>query len=144
MQDQDIINEEERHEAATEEPTTVGCPSLGPKVLPSGFDGVDPEDGLPKLVKKCASTPQTIVFETIRPSGLKLAAEWEAEDTGHSAQAFLYHGDKCVCQIRFFNTFQSRNLGRQITRHALNGLVSVVGHAKRNRENNKAKNGGLA
>lgn len=42
MQDQDIINEEERHEAATEEPTTLGCPSLGPKVLPSGFDGTEP------------------------------------------------------------------------------------------------------
>ena len=44
MQDQDIINEEERHEAATEEPTTLGCPSLGPKVLPSGFDGTEPGD----------------------------------------------------------------------------------------------------
>ena len=42
MQDQDIINEEERLEAATEEPTTLGCPSLVPKVLPSGFDGVEP------------------------------------------------------------------------------------------------------
>ena len=30
MNDQDIINEEERHEAATEEPITLGCPSLGP------------------------------------------------------------------------------------------------------------------
>lgn len=42
MQDQDIINEEERHEAATETPAFLGCPSLGPKVLPSGFDGVEP------------------------------------------------------------------------------------------------------
>ena len=41
----DVINEEERHEAATEEPMTVGCPSLGPKVLPGGFDGVEPGDG---------------------------------------------------------------------------------------------------
>ena len=41
----DVINEEERHEAASEEPTTVGCPSLGPKVLPGGFDGVKPGQG---------------------------------------------------------------------------------------------------
>ena len=41
----DVINEDERHEAATEEPTTVGCPALGPKVLPGGFDGVEPGQG---------------------------------------------------------------------------------------------------
>ena len=38
----DIISEDERHEAATEEPSFSGCPALGPKVLPSGFDGVEP------------------------------------------------------------------------------------------------------
>lgn len=32
MRDQDMI----------EEPATVGCPSLGLKKLPSGFDGVEP------------------------------------------------------------------------------------------------------
>ena len=40
----DVINEEERHEAATEEPTTVGCPSLGLGKLPGGFDGVEPRE----------------------------------------------------------------------------------------------------
>ena len=40
----EIINEEERHEAATEEPTTVGCPSLGLGKLPGGFDGVEPRE----------------------------------------------------------------------------------------------------
>ena len=38
MQDQDIINEEDDVARRAEEPTTLGCPSLGPKVLPSGFD----------------------------------------------------------------------------------------------------------
>ena len=60
----DFINEEERHEAATEEPTTVGCPSLGQWKLPGGFDGVEPgEDnhglhglhGLPKGSDPCES-----------------------------------------------------------------------------------------
>ena len=270
----DVITEEERHEAATEEPTTVGCLSLGLGKLPGGFDGVEPEkdleelkrrgaklkacndrsyakmneiarianecvqqtthaaymagqygedyrafgrafceirklvwdsiadvepdyemlawqfarnsfdfskfqeavaavasmkqddfpgvyyspgwlvelakrlsaDGkveLPKLVKRCAKTPQTIVFEFVRPSGLKLSAEWEAEATDHSAQAFLYRDDKCVCQIRFFNDFQTRNVGRIITRNALYGLASLCGHAKRWRENKKAEKGGV-
>ena len=49
----DVINDEERHEAATEEPTFSGCPALGPKVLPSGFDGVEPgkEDKAAKQAK---------------------------------------------------------------------------------------------
>ena len=33
MQDQDIINEEDNVARRAEEPTTLGCPSLGPKVL---------------------------------------------------------------------------------------------------------------
>lgn len=41
----DVISEDERHEAASEEPTFSGCPALGPKVLPSGFDGVEPGKG---------------------------------------------------------------------------------------------------
>ena len=55
MKDQDIINEEELHEAATEEPKTLGCPSLGPKVLPSGFDGVEPAG---EMLKKTQSEQQ--------------------------------------------------------------------------------------
>ena len=37
MNDQD-----EMFEAATELPAFMGCPSLGPKTLPSGFDGTEP------------------------------------------------------------------------------------------------------
>ena len=36
------LTEEERHEAATEEAATVGCPSLGIPKLPGGFDGTEP------------------------------------------------------------------------------------------------------
>ena len=97
---------------------------------------------LPKLEKRCAKTPQTIVFEIVRPSGLKLSAELEAEATCHSAQAFLYRDDKCVCQIRFFNTFQTRSVGRQVTICALHGLVSLAGKNKRKKENKKAEKGG--
>lgn len=40
----DVITDDERHEAATEEPTTIGCPSLGLGKLPGGFDGVEQEE----------------------------------------------------------------------------------------------------
>ena len=42
-------------------------------------------------------------------------------------------------EIRFFNDFQTRNVGRSITRNALYGLASLCGHAKRWRENKKAE-----
>ena len=41
----DVNSEDERHEAATEEPSFSGCPAHGPKVLPGGFDGVEPGKG---------------------------------------------------------------------------------------------------
>ena len=105
------------------------------KRLSAGRGG---RDGTGEIERRIAKTPQTIVFETISPSGLKLSAEWEAEETCHGAQAFLYKDDKCVCQIRFFNTFQTRNVGSHITRGALYALTSLCGHAKRWRENKKA------
>ena len=42
MQDQDIISEDERHEAASETPAFLGCPQHMPTHLPGGFDGVEP------------------------------------------------------------------------------------------------------
>ena len=60
MQDQDIISEDERHEAATETPAFLGCPQHMPTHLPSGFDGVEPGDGrartpaAPKMDDKAA------------------------------------------------------------------------------------------
>ena len=192
----DVITDEERHEAASEEPTTVGCPSLGLARLPGGFDGAesatvpeyewmarimtsdwfDPEqlakaieaeaakrpidyptfytprwlaelakrlsgkkDRLQPLDKRIAKTPQTIVFETIRPSGMRLSAEWEAESTCHGAQAYLYKEGKCVCRIEFLNEFQSRNVGRAITLMALKGLCSVVGRNAMKKANRKAR-----
>ena len=58
MQDQDIISEDERNEeyppakqpegaarrGATETPAFLGCPQHMPTHLPSGFDGVEPEE----------------------------------------------------------------------------------------------------
>ena len=68
MQDQDIINEEERQEAATEEPTTLGCPSLGPCAIPSGADGTEPaEDVKDKGYINCTSCEDKFICPHAAP-----------------------------------------------------------------------------
>lgn len=148
MQDQDIINEDERHEAATETPIgevkDVGEGEQRNVPLahfPSGADGTEPGEGL-KLVKRFAKTPHTVVWQMTLPSGRCLSAEWEAESTDHRAQAFLYDDDRCVCQIVFFDGYQSRNVCSAVVRNALHGLVSRCGHKCRYRANKAAKEGG--
>ena len=79
------------------------------------------------------------VFDIKLPTGRKVSAELEAEATDHRTQAFLYDGDKPVCQITFFNQYQTRSYSYNIVRRALNGLASKVGHGSRVRANRKAK-----
>ena len=56
MKDQD-----EMFEAATKLPAVMGCPSLGPKQLPSGLDGVEPEEDK-KAAKHAAYNRRTWTF----------------------------------------------------------------------------------
>lgn len=86
-----------------------------------------------------AKTPQTVVFDIKLSSGRKVSAELEAEATDHRTQAFLYDGEKPVCQITFFNQYQTRSYSYNIVRKALNGLMSKVCHSSRVRANRKAK-----
>lgn len=138
MNDQDIISEEERREAATEEP--IGCPSLIPQ-LPGGADGAEPieetakANELPKLISRIAKTPSTVVFQFTLPSGRTISAELENEDDGHGAQAFIYDDKNCVCQIRFFGQYQNRNWAYPIVRRAINGALSKAGKQCRHRQN---------
>ena len=47
-------------EASTDEPPAVsGCPSLGPKVFPSGADGTEPADGVYRTPEKIAAFCQS-------------------------------------------------------------------------------------
>ena len=143
----------ELHEAATEEPTTgaTGVSPVGVTTLPSGADGT-PAAAIPvggKGVDRggsvvVAKTPQTVVFQARLASGRQISAELEAESTAHQAQAFLYDGEKPVCQILFYNQYQGRGYSYNIVRRALNGLMSKVGHGSRYRANRKAKAGEVA
>lgn len=93
---------------------------------------------------RVAKTPQTVVFDITLSTGRKVSAELEAEATDHQTQAFLYDGEKPVCQITFFNQYQSRSYSYKIVRKALNGLMSKVGHNRRVRANRKASGAGRA
>ena len=99
MQDQDIINEEERHEAATEEPTTVGCPSLGPKVLPSGFDGVEPgqdTDGDDARIEKMYDEAYGRLADCLKSEAEYLAGRIASLNR----RACLYKGAPCAIRAR--------------------------------------------
>ena len=131
-------------EAATEEPVTLGCPSLVPGAVVVHDEPGAPKAALDPLIKRCAKTPETIVMQTTLPSGRCLSAEWLAESSDHRTQAFLYDDDKMVCRITFFDGYQSRSIGFKITKQALRGLVSKAGRMARWRANKNAKKGGAA
>ena len=115
MQDQDIINEEERHEAATEEQTTLGisaeaegraaeqplgqCPSLGPKVFPSGFDGVEPgqdTDGETARIEKMYDEAYGRLADCLKSEAEYLAGRIAALNR----RACLYKGAPCAIRAR--------------------------------------------
>ena len=147
MQDQDIINEEERHDAATEEPTTVGCPSLGPKVLPGGFDGVEPgQDTKNKTVTKSIKWPEGFTYE-IERNGRKLVgviqecgAYLEDETYPYRFFATVYEGNDIVFSI----TSCARGLyfQKKILKAAMLEAVMLLSRKRRWRANRAAKEGG--
>lgn len=149
MQDQDIINEEERHESATEEPTTPGCPQHMPTHLPSGFDGVEPgQDTKNKTVMKSIKWPEGFSFEVAK-NGRKLVgviqecgAYLEDETYPYRFFATVYEGTDIVFSI----TSCARGLyfQKKILKSAMHEAVTILSHCRRLRANKKAKNGGLA
>ena len=72
----DVINEEERHKAATEEPTNgaAGVRAL-PVNLPGGFDGVEPEKNLEELKRRGdLEEMNAILFERLGEISRKCSA----------------------------------------------------------------------
>ena len=125
-----------------------GASRPGMDTLPPGADGTEaasrPVGG--KCVDRdyvsiVAKTPQTVVFQVTLGTGRRISAELEAESTSHAAQAFLYDGGNCVCQITFFNQYQGRSWTYPIVRRALNGLMSKCGKRSRYNANRKAESG---
>ena len=112
MKDQD-----EMFEAATELPAVMGCPSLGPKTLPSGFDGVEPGednkaekhaeynrrtwtfcDGLFPIIY--VDTPEGFMA-TCKINGRTFKESVTQEDgvDGKCWTGYIYDKNVCVCMI---------------------------------------------
>lgn len=112
MNDQD-----EMFEMATETPAFLGCPSLGPKTLPSGFDGTEPgEDN--KAAKHAAYNRRTWTFcdglfpiiyvdtqegfmATCKINGRTFKESVTQEDgvDGKCWTGYIYDKNVCVCMI---------------------------------------------
>lgn len=112
MKDQD-----EMFEAATELPAVMGCPSLGPKTLPSGFDGVEPGEDK-KAAKHAAYNRRTWTFcdglfpiiyvdtpegfmATCKINGRTFKESVTQEDgvDGKCWTGYIYDKNVCVCMI---------------------------------------------
>ena len=112
MNDQD-----EMFEAATELPAFLGCPSLGPKTLPSGFDGVEPGEDK-KAAKHAAYNRRTWTFcnglfpiiyvdtqegfmATCKINGRTFKESVTQEDgaDGKCWTGYIYDKNVCVCMI---------------------------------------------
>lgn len=99
MNDQD-----EMFERATETPASLGCPALGPKQLPGGFDGTEPgkvrEEARTKIkacndrsrarLQEVLSIAEKVLFKTVHSDGYK---------PGQYGQDYRDLG-KAICEIR--------------------------------------------
>ena len=148
MQDQDIINEEERHEAATEEPTTLGCPSLGLKKLPGGFDGTFPfkqiefkHRGNGKLFKSkhISSCHGTYIYDFVCINDAHIRASLHFDNGGlkNCAMIWVGEGERCFC-CTTFNTTSSVKCD-YLVRGMICGLAKRLVYHHKNLIKRKAK-----
>ena len=149
MRDQDEI-EQERHEAATEEPATV--PQHMPTKLPSGFDGVEPGedevvnpsrlDDVGMQMDKTTVVDDDGVVCKIRRAGVLMmgigrpAQLWEIDATKHPTycRVMIYCDHKPI--------FDGKAFGKNIHRAGLLGLAMMIRfiqvQRKHQRKNRKA------
>ena len=96
----EVISEEERHEAATEEAATVGCPSLGLPKLPGGFDGTEPapvsEEAKAKLEQSVIRMRQKLT----KIADLALAAEAKSENADVKLGSKYLENARAIAEIR--------------------------------------------
>ena len=131
MQDQDIISEDERHEAASEEPAAVQ--QHMPTHLPSGFDGVEPGAGRAvsmkpphkgKLFKSkhISSCHGTYIYDFVCINDAHLRAELHFDNGGLEQHGSVYVGDspRAFCFVTF-NTS-----GAMKCDYAMRGLLAGI------------------
>ena len=160
MNDQDIISEEEKHEAATETPAFLGCQQHMPTHLQSGFDGAEPGDGrartpaAPEIVNpsrlddigmqmdKTTVVDDDGVVCKIRRAGVLMmgigrpAQLWEVDATKHPT----YCRVMVYCDHRLI--FDGKAFGKNLHRAGLLGLAVMIwfiqAQRKHQRKNRKA------
>lgn len=91
MKDQD-----EMFEAATETPSFLGCPSLGPKTLPSGFDGTEAGEEDDAEISKMYSLAYDRVADNLKSEAAYIAGRVAALNR----RAILYKGAPCAIRAR--------------------------------------------
>ena len=143
MRDQDEI-EQERQEAATEEPATV--PQHMPTKLPSGFDGVEPgekemERGKRRLFKSkhISSCHGTYIYDYICINDAHIRANLHYDNGGleHHATIWLNEGERCFCYATF-NTCSAVKCD-YIVRGMISGLAKRLVYHHKNLIKRKAK-----
>lgn len=148
MRDQDIINEEDDVARRAEEPTTLGCPSLGPKVLPSGLDGTFPfkqiefkHRGNGKLFKRknVSSCHGTYIYDYICINDAHIRASLHLDNGGLKNHAMLWvgEGERCFCYTTF-NTSSAVKCD-YLVRGMIAGLAKRLVYHHNNRIKRKAK-----
>ena len=137
MNDQD-----EMFEMATELPAVIGCPSLGPKTLPSGFDGVEPGEDM-KAAKHAAYNRRTWTFcdglfpiiyvdtpegfmATCKINGRTFKESVTQEDgvDGKCWTGYIYDKNVCVCMIGSMG--KGKNATKMMTHAAFRAYIKQL------------------
>ena len=98
MNDQDQINEEERHEAATETPAFLGCPQHMPTHLPGGFDGAEPAPS-DEAKKGLADGVERMRDKLSKIADIALAADAKCVNIEKIGKRWM-ECSKAICEIR--------------------------------------------
>ena len=148
MNDQD-----EMFEAATELPAVMGCPSLGPKTLPSGFDGVEPGEDK-KAAKHAAYNRRTWTFcdglfpiiyvdtpegfmATCKINGRTFKESVTQEDgvDGKCWTGYIYDKNVCVCMIGSMG--KGKNATKLMTHAAFRAYIKQLSGSGKKYHNRK-------
>ena len=128
MNDQDQINEEERHEAATEEQINGAAGVRALPHFPSGADGTEPapkmERGKGRLFKykHISSCRGTRIYDRVVINGAHLHADLHFDNGGLEQHGSVYVGDspRAFCFVTF-NTS-----GATKCDYAMRGLLAGI------------------
>ena len=148
MNDQD-----EMFDAATETPAFLGCPSLGPKTLPRGFDGVEPGEDK-NAAKHAAYNRRTWTFcnwlfpiiyvdtqegfmATCKINGRTFKESVTQEDgvDGKCWTGYIYDKNVCVCMIGSIG--KGKNATKDMTHAAFRAYIKQLSGSGKKYHNRK-------